>query len=171
MKVKKELYLKHPAPGVAVNLEVHYIGRGLQREEIKSYQNSSDWNYKVQRRISYDNGRTWTEWETVLKEWPEQKGFSKIENLSPRVQCYDPKSGKTIGFSFQRIFIGKGPEAYEKFWAGIKTFFDHNFWQVSDDDGKTWGKKYLLRYEDGPDFDPDNWGNEKYLHTKVGNEQ
>ncbi len=164
IKVKKEVYLKCPEVGVSAVLGVRYIGRhGVCREENKLYERSSDWSDTLQKRISKDNGRTWSDWEMILKEWPAQKGFDKMEAL--RAQCYDPKSGKTLGFVFQRIFIGKGPEAYEKYWAGTKTFFGHNFWQVSDDDGKTWGKKHLLRYEDGPDFNPENWGNKEYLHT------
>lgn len=166
IKVKKELYIKHPEDGVSVGVGVRYIGhRELCREESKSYERSSDWSDTLQRRISKDNGRTWSEWEMVLKEWPMQKGFSKTEALSPGVQCYDPKSGMTVGFAFQRILIGEGAEAIKKYFSGATTLFDHNFWQVSDDDEKTWGKKHLLRYEDGIDFDPDNWGNKEYLHT------
>jgi len=46
----------------------------------------------------------------------------------------------------------------KEIWSGNRLFCDHGFYQLSDDDGLTWGEGHQLLYEDGPEFDPDDWG-------------
>ena len=48
-------------------------------------------------------------------------------------------------------------------WEGKRLFSDHGFYQLSQDNGKTWDEGHLLKYEEGPDFDPENWGNPEYF--------
>jgi hypothetical protein len=163
-KVNREVYVPSPKEGVSAVVSTKYTGRGLWREETLSYQASSDWSDTHQMRTSEDGGRTWSEWRMFRKEWPMQGGFTKTE--SPCARCYDPESGKMVQFVFQRILIGEGTEALAKSWTQeAPTYFDHNFWQISDDEGRTWGGPHQLRYEDGPFFDPDDWGNNEYLRT------
>ena len=163
-KVHREVYVPSPKEGVSAVVSTKYTGRGFWREETLSYQSSSDWSDTHQMRTSEDGGQTWSAWRMFRKEWPMQEGFTKEE--VPFAGCRDPESGKLVQFVFQRILIGEGTEALAKSWTQeTPTFFDHNFWQISGDEGRTWGEPHQLRYEDGPFFDPGNWGNEAYLRT------
>ncbi len=162
--VKREVYFRHSEERGAACVSARYVGNGLRRQEMLSYERYSDWTGGHRVRVSEDNGRTWSEWALQHEEWPEQGGFSKEE--SPTAWCYDPVSGKQVQFIFQRITVGRGNEAIaEMFKTGRQTYFDHNFWQVSDDDGLTWGKPYQLRYEAGGYFNPENWGDDAFQRT------
>jgi hypothetical protein len=148
----------------AACVNVYYVGNGLRREEILSYERYSDWSEGFRIRTSEDNGSTWSDWKLYPVVHLFQSGHSKEE--APVNSCYDPVSKKHIQFLFQRITIGKGEEAIAKYFeTGEQTFFDHNFWQISEDDGLTWGEPHLLKYEEGRDFDPANWGQEEYLRA------
>ncbi|PKO20351.1 MAG: hypothetical protein CVU38_20595 [Chloroflexi bacterium HGW-Chloroflexi-1] len=161
-KVKREVYFRHPEERGAALVNAAYVGTGLRRREVLSFEQYDDWVEGQRVRTSNDNGRTWSDWELQHETWPEKDGFSKEEG--PVASWYDPASGRHVQFVFQRITIGKGNEAIVKNWqTSEQTYFDHNFWQTSDDDELTWGEPHLLEYEVGADFDPDNWGNEKYL--------
>ena len=161
--VKREMYFPYCKKRGAAVISARYVGEALRREEVLCYESSSDWGEGYRVRTSDDNGRTWSDWRLLHEEWPEKDGFSKEQ--SPFAWCYDPVSNNNVQFVFQRLLVGKGNEAIRNFWkSGRQTMFDHNFRQVSDD-GRTWGEPRLLRYEDGPDFDPGNWANEGYLRT------
>ena len=165
-QIKKELYVPSPEPRVGTRVSMTYIGRKLRREEVRSQIRSSDWEDTVRRRTSEDNGKNWSDWELVYKQAPTQGEFTKPRGGSHRgTGPYDPVSGRLIKPVFQRIFKGKPEVALEEIWKGNRLFCDHGFYQLSDDDGRTWGKARQLKYEDGPDFNPDNWGNQEYYRT------
>lgn len=166
-KVTREIYLPAPRPGVCVHVHSpNYTGKGLRREESMSYETSDDWCDTHQVRTTEDGGRTWSEWKVVRKEWPMLGGFSKEE--APMAQVQDPTGGGMLRLTFQRILIGEGPDAIARSWKQEEpTYFDHNLWQVSEDGGRTWGPPRVLRYEDGPEFDPEDWGNKEYLRTNL----
>ena len=164
--IRREVYVERAGERSAACVSVHYVGKGLRREESLSFETQSDWSEGHRIRTSEDNGRTWSDWELLHQEWPVKDGFSKEE--SPFALCHDPASGKDIRFVFQRILIGKGDEAIARSWkTAERTYFDHNFWQVSDDEGRTWGELRQFRYEDGDGYDPENWGNPGYLRTNL----
>jgi hypothetical protein len=73
---------------------------------------------------------------------------------------YDPASGRLIKRVFQRIIKGDPRKAMHVLWRGERLFCDHGFYQLSADNGETWDRGRLLKYEDGPDFDPEDWGND-----------
>jgi hypothetical protein len=66
---------------------------------------------------------------------------------------------------FQRIIRGDPREAMSVLWSGDRRFSDHGFYQLSADNGKSWDQGHLLRYEEGPDFDPEDWGNPEYFRS------
>jgi hypothetical protein len=63
--VKKEVHAPSPEPRAGISLSMCYIGSGLKREEIQAIIRSSDWVEKPRKRISADNGRTWSGWEII----------------------------------------------------------------------------------------------------------
>ncbi|MEA1875234.1 MAG: sialidase family protein [Bacteroidota bacterium] len=165
-QIKKELYVPSPEPRVGTSVSMSYIGRKLRREEIRSTIRSSDWADTIRRRTSEDNGKNWSEWELEYKEAPTQGEFTQEGGESQRgTGPYDPVSGRLIKPVFQRIITGKPEVAMKEIWKGNRLFCDHGFYQLSDDDGLTWGKAKQFKYENGPDFDPDNWGDSEYSRT------
>ncbi|MDA0334733.1 MAG: hypothetical protein O2782_06190 [bacterium] len=59
---------------------------------------------------------------------------------------------------FQRVIRGDPREAMHVLWQGDRRFCDHGFYQLSNDDGQSWGQAHMLKYEAGPDFDPQDRG-------------
>ena len=165
-EVKKEIYVPSPEKYVATSVSMTYIGRGLRREEVRRLVRSSDWSDTVRRRTSDNNGRDWSDWELVYDQAPTQGEFTQSGGQSQRgTGPYDPVSGCLIKPVFQRIVKGDPKVAMKELWSGNRLFCDHGFYQLSADDGRTWGNARLLKYEDGPDFDPDNWGAPEYFRT------
>jgi hypothetical protein len=171
--VKKELYVPSPEPRVGVAVSIIYSGSGLRREEMHYIIKTSDWAEKPRKRISDNNGRTWSDWEIIDEKTKIQgnctmEGGASQEGTGP----YDPISHRRIKPVFQRIVRGDPKVAMSEIWKGNRLFCDHGFYQLSDDDGTAWGDSYQLKYEDGPDFDPANWSDEKYYRTNemyIGN--
>ena len=160
--VEREVYIASEGVRAPV-VSQRRMGKGLRREEVMTYEFADDWHEGRRIRCSEDDGRTWSPYKITDAEWPMQKGFSKEQY--PFAIAYDPAAGRTIQFVFQRVLIGKGDEAIRRYWKGETTFFDHGYWQVSDDDGRTWGPLGQFRYEEGPAFDEDDWGNSWFLRS------
>jgi len=161
--VKREVYVPSPRPHVAAMLRAGYIGKGLRRWEELSNQSSSDWPDTIRRRVSEDNGRTWSPWELLHPEWPERNGHTREE--AAFCSCYDPAAHKTVEMVFQRIVIGDPRSAMIELWEGRRRHFDHGFYRVSDDDGRNREEMRQLKYEDGPSFNENEWGDPEYLRS------
>jgi len=165
-QIKKEIYIPSPEPRVGTSVGMTYIGRHLRREETRAQVRSSDWSDTVRRRTSDDNGRTWSDWELVYEQAPTQGEFTQSGGPSQRgTGPYDPISDRLIKPVFQRVVKGDPRVAMKELWSGNRLFCDHGFYQLSDDDGRTWGEGHQLLYEDGPEFDPDDWGAAGYFRT------
>jgi len=159
--VKRELYIPSPRPHVAAVLSAGYTGTGLRRWERLAEEATSDWCDNTRARYSDDNGRTWSEWEYEAEEHPTQGDLVMEEGEFAR--GYDSRAGRMVRMVFERILKGDPAEALAAHWRGVQLYWDHMFWQASEDDGLTWGPKRQLTYEHGPVFDPGNWGSEEFL--------
>ena len=171
--VKKEVYAPSPEPRTGISLSMNYIGNGLKREETRAIIRSSDWTEKPRRRISEDNGRTWSDW-VIIDEGSKVQGDFTLSGGEDQggTGPYDPVSGRLIKPVFQRIIKGIPQVAMSEIWKGNRLFCDHGFYQLSEDDGRSWGKAYMLKYEEGPGFNNENWGDEKFFRTNemyIGN--
>ncbi len=172
-KVKKEIYVAFNQPRKAPMVTMSYIGKGLRREEFRSFMQSNDWNESLNKRTSDDNGHSWSGWVTEPKQ-AETKGQFTLSGgaFQSGSVPFDPVSGQLIKPVFQRIFQGIPQVALKEIWKGNRLFWDHGFYQLSGDDGKTWGEAHQLKYEEGPDFDPSDWGRQEYLRKNemyIGN--
>lgn len=166
-EVTRELYALSPQPGQTPNVNVAYAGPdGLRRVESRSMEVSNDWSDHLQERFSEDNGRTWGEWQpaSALAEGrnPTQ-GDLTMEGGHASGGELDPAAGVRFATTLQRILRGD-PSTYinDLFGPGIRRFSDHCFYRVSDRAGKPVGPLRMFRYEDGPEFDPQNWGAPDY---------
>lgn len=163
-EIERQVYFPYAEERGAAVVGARYTGTGLRREEVLCYESSSDWTEGHRVRVSTENGRTWSDWRLLHEAWPMQDGFSKEE--CPFALCHDPAAGVTVQFVFQRLLAGQGDEALQRSWqTGAEAWADHNLWQVSRDDGRTWGEPHLLGYEDGPAYDPAHWAPRTYLST------
>ena len=164
--VEKYLHIPAPNPNTATTVRIPYIGQGLKRREVRANISSSDWTDTHRERFSYDNGRTWSPWQIIFDKAPELNGYVQSGGPSQNGSGpLDPASGMLIKPVFQRILRGDPEEALSAVWSGDRRFSDHGFYQLSADNGVSWDQGHMLKYEAGPDFDPENWGNPNYFRT------
>lgn len=164
--VEKYLYIPSPTPNTATTSTIQYIGEGMKRRERRASISSSDWSDSHRKRYSDDNGKTWSAWQTIYEKAPEQDGF--VQSGGPTQDgsgLLDTVSGMLVKPVFQRIIRGDPEEAMSAVWSGDRRFSDHGFYQLSADNGATWDRGHLLRYEPGPDFDPEDWGNPVFFRS------
>jgi hypothetical protein len=136
-------------------------GSSQHRTERLTYEIESDYCESLTERHSQDNGGSFSEFELLSRQNPRQGGF-ELECCWFAV-CYDRLRGHDVRFDFQRVFTGTGPEALAASWEGVESYFDHGFYCVSRDNGRTFGAQKLLRFEAGEDFDESDWGKTGYL--------
>jgi hypothetical protein len=161
--IERTRYVRSPAPDTAAVLTHCFRGTGPARVEMLTSQAASDVYLEPRTRESPDDGRTWGSWKAVPECEQRQGRFYLANHELGRL--LDPGSGKLIRLTLQRLFIGDPGEILEKaFKTGNHSDYrDHALYQLSDDNGLTWGPMQLIRYEDGPEFDPADWGNDAYL--------
>ncbi|MCX5660448.1 MAG: sialidase family protein [Planctomycetota bacterium] len=152
----RELYARSPAPGSALWINAGYLDAGLTRVELATVSRVDDAYVDWTRRVSPDNGRTWSDPVVIpdaVRETPE--GGIVVYPAAPFI---DPYTGKSYRFSMQRQWPGQKCYTYD--WkTGDFRYTDHLF--VSEDNGPD----QLLRYEPGPDFNPARPFDPEYLHT------
>jgi len=163
MDIHREMYIPSPRPHTAPWIAARYVGSGVKREETLSFMTSSDWPHDTRRRTSDDDGRTWTPWRKEPDEHPIQGEFTRLQSVFARV--HPPAGGLTVQAVLVRLLRGDPREALVATARGDQQYFDHMFWQVSDDEGESYGPLRLFRYEDGPEFDEADWGNPAFLRS------
>lgn len=162
VNITKEIVEKSPGPNKSVARSLAYIGKGLQLADYRSVTSESDFSNENYKRVSPDNGRTWSDWKDIHKEGYITKGSDEIMTAAGRKQIYNPVHDHFIALSMQRIFDGGHHNAYHLFWQkAIRGFHDHCFLYVSKD-SENWSKGQLIKYEDGADYDEENWNNPDY---------
>lgn len=146
--IVREVYFAHDPDVGAPVIAARYLGKGLRREESLGIETSSDWLQNHRTRTSDDNGRTWSEWCEDPRSWPASNGYSREQ--IPFAWCDDPEHDVIVRFVFHRLLEGEGPDALREHWStGRQTMFDHNYYQLSFDEGRTWSDLKLMRYESG----------------------
>jgi len=149
--------------GAAVVGVYGWGGSSVHRTEKLTYEIESDYCESMSVRHSHDNGASFGEFELLSRQNPKQGGF-ELEYFWVAV-CYDRLRGHDVRFDFQRVFAGPGPEALLAAWEGVESYFDHGFYCVSRDNGRTFSTPQLLRFEEGEDFDESDWSKNDYLRN------
>jgi len=157
--LKRELYLTAPGQDTALWCSVGYIGGGLTREEVHRTSQASDTYLDWERRASHDNGRTWSELEPIEGTVRQLPGGGIVD--FPCSHQFDPYL--QIAYQARMRRIWPGLEAYTFQWKDHDhPFNDHTF---VVENGET---EKLMRYEDGPDYDPDNPFDPEFCATNRG---
>ncbi|HBN82466.1 MAG TPA: hypothetical protein DDZ89_01345 [Clostridiales bacterium] len=163
VKITKEIVEKSPGPNKAVSRSLSYKGNGLQLVDVRSITSESDYTNETYHRISQDNGKTWSDWRDIHKTGYITKGSDEIMIGTGGKQVYNPVYDHFVSISMQRIFDGGHENAYRLFWSQAKRgFHDHCFLFVSKD-SENWSKGQLIQYEEGADYDEENWNDPAYL--------
>ena len=156
--IHRTRYIRTDRAYSAAVLTHFYRGTGLVREEYLTLQPSSDIYITPRRRVSEDNGKTWSSWEALPEEEMVQNGCYKADYIVTAPQP-NPACRKVVRIILQRIFdkdIRQKQPSYPRYW-------DHSVIELSDDDGKTFTSQHLISYEPGDDFDPSDWLKAGYL--------
>ena len=141
--VKKELYRKHPSPGVAAVVSVNYVGPKLERMEIHALESRSDVHRERSRRFSNDNGKSWCDFQP-LTSTSNNVYYNDVEVWEGGVpQFYDSDADVLVEMWLRQIAVDG-------------RYNQSTYWRLSRDFGKTWSAHKMLRYEAGDEFDPKN---------------
>jgi hypothetical protein len=150
--VSRELYIPYPKPGFSSVLTAGYTGnRGLRRYEVLTYQGLDDVYQNAERRYSEDNGRSWSPRATDAEVAIVCEGdysWQRFPPTGPTEPCYD-KASRRLVQPFSLVTFAGDPQK-----SGLSDCNYHAFWRTSTDDGRTWHEGGMVKYEDGPDYDP-----------------
>ena len=162
--VKKEIYVENKEPNKAPWVWT-YTGEPGYREEIHT-----TWSHEDQvrgygdsptkpfRRVSRDDGRTWSE-STPL---PPILTFGEKISIIDWKFCgiYDPASKRHVDLSIHHLRdMREGPP---------RRIYNHALIRLSEDGGKTFGEPEMLRYEDGKDFSAETLLDPEFLKKNTG---
>jgi hypothetical protein len=150
--VSRELYIPYPKPNVSAVLNAGYSGRrGLRRCEVLTYQVQDDVYQDAERRSSDDNGRTWSPWTldtdmTIVSEG--EHSWQRFPPIGITEPCYD-KASRRLVQPYSLVTFAGDPRK-----SGLSDCNYHTFWRTSTDDGRTWHEGGMVKYEEGPNYDP-----------------
>lgn len=162
--VKREIYVPNAERGIAPWVYA-FPGKDGFREELHT-----EWSHADQvrgygdspqnprRRVSLDNGETWS----PLKAVPPWMTFLDKVSVLDWKFCgiYDPASDRLVSLSIHHVRdMRQGPP---------RMIYNHALVRTSSDGGKTCGDPQTLKYEPGDDFDPDDVLNPNYLENNTG---
>ncbi len=175
MDIKKELYIEAPAHESIYALGQSYVHKekniiieSIRHEAIntrvREIGGMGYYSPRIYERISYDNGKTWS-----VNGKTYQEDLSNM-NGEHRYTCdyfLDPDNNKLLRFwaTFDFIESKLHKETFSDEGTYSKTF--RIFYQVSGDNGETWGKKQQVIHS-GKEFDPVHWGPGLYYGENGG---
>lgn len=140
----RELYAPAADQKAALGIAVGYIDGGLTREEIWCTECESDAPREHRRRVSPDNGRTWSGFESLEAEVNQQRPDGGIASQSCGAH-FDRHQGILYRVVLRRLWPGMKLYTYD--WhAGEHPFNDHVFIVENGHAEK------LMAYESGPGF-------------------
>lgn len=140
---------------------------GTHMFEQHDIQSESDFVNGSERRESFDNGRTWSEYRNVYKEHLTAAGDNdEIEYYDFEPNIPDPASGNLVTCGLMRYFIGGHIEAYRRMWGeAVNAYRDHSYLVYRLPDGEV--RRLLIKYEDGADYDPQDPRSADYLDHNI----
>ena len=165
--IERELYEKSPGKNMAPGYKFSYYGNDLTVIETRSVQCESDYTNEAYTRISHDNRKSWSSWKDTIEAGIQPKDNGEIMWIDPFADVlYNPVHNHYVSMVMQRLFPRGHEEYYKLLWAGGAGCIDHTFIHVSTD-LETWNELELVTYEDGADYDDENWLNPDYTQNNL----
>ena len=162
--VKREIYVRNKLPNQAPWVWI-YPGTPGYREEIHTtwshddqVRGYGDSPTKPFRRVSHDDGKTWSK----LTPLPPILTFRDKVSIIDWKFCgiHDPASKRHVDLSIHHVRdMRQGPP---------RRIYNHALVRLSSDGGKTFGEPEMLRYEQGKDFSEENLLDPEFLENNTG---
>ena len=138
--------------------------------ESRVFSCEEDYECGSGRRISHDNGRTWTDWEIRHDDKTQgrrgripgsEEGDEILGGCSPYL--FDPKTGCTVGVGSTFYYIKGHDVGYFAMWdKGEDNMRTHAYFVFRRPNGET--VRHMFEFEEGgADFDPANPRNPAFL--------
>jgi len=156
--------------GQYIDVQEQYLSpTGLRRAKHTMKVNEDDFYNEHYVQYSDDNGKTWGPEEDVygndFSAAPD--GSWEILKHDGYTDIYNPVHRHYTGMRMERIFRGGRKEAYGHYWSrGRIGLCDHCYLSVRGEN-ETEARFFLIRYEKGPEFDPEDPLNEEYFLTNT----
>ena len=129
---------------------------GLRRIRYIRNEAQSDISNGMWVQYSYDNGRTWGAKQDVFgkhKIVAPDKSWD-ITHHAFDAYTYNPVHRHFVGIGMQRISRGGQEAAYNAKWSKGKSEYTDHCYLLLRNDNETELTESLVRFEDGPEFDP-----------------
>ena len=156
IEVSKEVYVKHPAPGVAAEVKSYYTRTRLI--EIHTTKAGGHAPKDARVRESRDDGRTWSALEPSQETEYRPTGRNPRWGNNERV-LYDPVARLHVSIWWSITTVKTAPARHR--------YYNHAWYRLSEDDGRTWGRPRQLRYEAGPEYDFDHPFDTSFLEKNL----
>jgi hypothetical protein len=137
-----EPYLPAAGLDAAQWLSVSYIDDHLTRQEIHSTSSASDAYIGFQKRISHDNGKTWSDFTPIERVTQQLSGGGLVHY--PGKYTYNPSLKILYQTSLRRLFPGRALYDYKD-----HQYIDHTMVLENN-------QEIEMTYESGPLFDPNH---------------
>lgn len=128
---------------------------GLQRQQLFLIPAFSDVPGYSLTRFSQDNGRTWSEIETLDSEPCIKIGEDEMFIFHYGRKVWNPVNNHYFLGMSHRLNHGNAAAANLSMWRGQSKFIHHSFVEISFPDGRK--KLQMLRFEDGPAYTEDGY--------------
>jgi hypothetical protein len=163
--IEEELYIPCRPDSYTTIMHSYVNSTGLTRLERKTIVREGDFSNESFERVSNDNGKTWHRWENVQKSMYAKTGTHELNINGPTAEKYNPVYDHAVFLTMQRIFKNGHKSALGKYWNGKREIYDHTFLNIKDRHGDV--IQNLVKYEQGSNFDEDNWMKPEYTKNNV----
>lgn len=165
--VKREVFEKSPGKNKAPGHSFSYLGPGLTKIHTRSVAYEGDYTNEAYERVSLDNGFTWSPWKDVYSELIKAKEQGEVMWVEkPTTGTYNKIHDHYVSLNMQRLFPNGHHEDYRLLWSGVKGTVDHTYIDVSKD-LKTWNAPQLVKYEEGSQYNEENWLDPEYTDKNL----
>ena len=145
IKVSKEVYIEHSEPGVAAEVKSFHTKTRLIEIHTTKAGGHAPKNARV--RESGNGARTWSALQPVRETTFRPTGGNPRWGNNERV-LYDPAARLHVSIWWSITTVKTAP--------GKHRYYNHAWYRLSEDGGRTWDMPKQLRYEAGPEYDFDH---------------
>ena len=143
---------------------------GLRRERHETSSGQSDFHETHRVCYSDDNGRTWGPWKDVYDKGYERIGANgEHERMFHNFDAdtYNPVHRNYVSVGMERIFANGHEAAYRQFWGKAEMGFSDHCYLCVRQPGSDVSTPYLIKFEEGAEYDPADPVNENYFSRNV----